>query len=102
MARSRTASVTAIRASGPRMMTRHCQKQPDHPTISHTLAGEPQEVLGEEQDVRADERDPEVDLSNPFRDHVAGHLWEPVVGTPKDCEDRAKRQHVMEVRYDVI
>src|SRR5215213_9996543 len=32
-----TLSVNAIRASGLRMMTRHCQKQPDHPTILHAL-----------------------------------------------------------------
>src|SRR5215203_4676198 len=37
MTRSRTPSGNAIRASGLRMMTRHCQKQPDHPTILYAL-----------------------------------------------------------------
>src|SRR3954463_2173557 len=39
MARSRTLSVNAIRASGPRMMTTRQQKQRrDHPTILHALS----------------------------------------------------------------
>ena len=36
------------------------------------------------------------------RVHVAGHLREPVVPAGKDGEHRAERQHVVEVRDNVI
>src|SRR3954470_14498771 len=58
MARSMTPSGNALRASGPQMMTRHCQKQPDYPTILHALGighlpplgmGRLSRVLGEDR-----------------------------------------------------
>ena len=34
--------------------------------------------------------------------HVAGDLREPVVPAAEDGEDRAERQHIVEVRHDII
>ncbi|KAF1857671.1 hypothetical protein Lal_00014188 [Lupinus albus] len=65
-------------------------------------AGEAEEVHREEQDVRTDEGQPEVQLAGPFRDDAAGHLREPVVDTGEDDEHGAERQHVVEVRDDVV
>ena len=39
---------------------------------------------------------------DPVGDDVAGHLREPVVPAREDREDGAERQHVVEVRNDVI
>ncbi len=59
-------------------------------------------MLREEHQVHADERDPEVQLADALVVHVAAHLREPVVPGREDGEDRAQRQHVVEVGDDVV
>src|SRR3546814_16081428 len=61
-----------------------------------------QEVLGEEQDVHADEENPEMQLAQELAVHPARHLREPVIEAGEEREDRAQRQHIVEVRDDII
>src|SRR5258707_858866 len=65
-------------------------------------AGEPKEMLGKEDNVDANEGQPEVQLADRLRIHVAGHFREPIIPPGKDGEDRAQREHVMEMRHHVI
>ena len=66
------------------------------------MPGKAEEVLREEQHVGADEGQPEVQLAERLVVHVAGHLREPVVPAGEDGEHGAERQHVVEVRDDVV
>src|SRR3546814_1246404 len=60
------------------------------------------EVLGEEKDVHADEKNPEMQLAQELAVHPARHLREPVIEAGEEREDRAQRQHIVEVRDDII
>ena len=70
--------------------------------IAARHAGQAEEVLREEDDVHADELQPEMQLADRFRVHVAGDLREPVVPGAEDGEDRAKRQHIVEVGDHIV
>ena len=59
-------------------------------------------MLGKEDDVDANEGEPEVQLADRLRIHVAGHFREPVIPSGEDGEDRAQREHVVEMRDHVI
>ncbi len=59
-------------------------------------------MLGKEDNVDANEGQPEVQLADRLRIHVAGHFREPIIPPGKDSEDRAQREHVMEMRNHVI
>ncbi len=65
-------------------------------------AGQAEEMLREEGQVHADEGEPEMDACRGFRVLVAGHLADPVVEAGEDREDRAQRQHVVEMRHHVV
>lgn len=65
-------------------------------------ARQPQEVHREERQVHADERQPEMGLGQGFVVHVASPLGQPEVGGGKDAEDRARHQHVVEVRHHKV
>nr|GEU28092.1 hypothetical protein [Tanacetum cinerariifolium] len=70
--------------------------------IAARHAGQAQEVHREEGDVKRDQRQPEVRLAHGFVVHVAGPLGRPVIKTGKQREQRARHQHVVEVRHHVI
>src|SRR3546814_7164346 len=59
-------------------------------------------MLGEEQDVDADEEYPEMQFAKRFIVHPARHLRKPIVESREQREHRAKRQHIVEVRDDII
>ncbi len=58
--------------------------------------------MREEKDVHAHEHQPEVQLSKRLRIHVPEHLRVPVVPAGEDGEDGTHREHVVEVRHDVV
>ncbi len=43
-----------------------------------------------------------MDMADPVRDHPASHLREPVVPGREDGEDRAQREHIVEMGDDVV
>ena len=59
-------------------------------------------MLREEGKIDADEGQPEMQFAEKFRIHVSGHLREPVVPAREDREDGAEREHIVEVRDDVV
>ena len=65
-------------------------------------AREPEEVLGEERDVREDRGEPEVQLAELLVVLWPVYLRQPVVGAGERAEQRARHEHVMEVRDDEI
>src|SRR5580704_12060899 len=70
--------------------------------IAARHAGEAKEVLWEEYQVDAHEGHPEMHPAPELRVWAARHLADPVVEAAEDREHRAKRQHVVEVRDDVV
>src|SRR3712207_8391024 len=52
--------------------------------------------------VEADHHQPERQLAQPFREHPARHLREPVVETREYSEHRPAEQHVVHVRDDEV
>ena len=65
-------------------------------------ARQSQEVLNEEREVEEEHRQPEVPLAQRLVIHVAGPLRQPVVNAAEYREQRARHQHVVEVRNHVV
>src|SRR3546814_15961638 len=77
-------------------------RRPPRSTRTVTLFPYTTLFRSEEQDVHADEEDPEMQLAQELAVHPARHLREPVIEAGEEREDRAQRQHIVEVRDDII
>ncbi len=65
-------------------------------------ARQPQEVLDKEGKVEEEHRQPEMPFAQCLVIHMPGPLRQPVVNAAEYCEQRARHQHVVEVRNHVV